>query len=85
MRLRINVTVFSTMQYVFVRLLIIKWSMVTYYVASQTADDVKNLTTKLFKTDEYSKNVRPLKDQRKTVDVSNSLTLNSKSFLLCAL
>ncbi|KAH3887775.1 neuronal acetylcholine receptor subunit alpha-9-like [Dreissena polymorpha] len=71
------VTVFSNMHFLFVRLMIFQWSMATCYVASQTADDVKNLTIKLFKTDEYSKIVRPLKDQSQSVKVFTELILNT--------
>ncbi|XP_052250917.1 snaclec 3-like isoform X2 [Dreissena polymorpha] len=71
------VTLFSNMQYVFVRLLILQWSLITCYVASQTADDVKNLTTTLYKSAEYSKKVRPLKDQNEAVVVGTDLILDA--------
>ncbi|XP_052250668.1 acetylcholine receptor subunit beta-like isoform X2 [Dreissena polymorpha] len=71
------VTVFSNMQYVFVRLLILQWSLITCYVASQTADDVKNLTTTLYKSAEYNKKVRPLKDQNEAVVVGTDLILDA--------
>ncbi|KAH3747635.1 neuronal acetylcholine receptor subunit alpha-5-like [Dreissena polymorpha] len=55
----------------------LQWSLITCYVASQTAEDVKNLTMTLFKTAGYSKTVRPLKNQSHVVVVQTDLVLNS--------
>ncbi|KAH3706846.1 hypothetical protein DPMN_066236 [Dreissena polymorpha] len=65
------------MPYEFVRLLMLQWICTTGFVTSETADDVKNLIKKLFHSDGYSKNIRPLIKQSDVVEVETHMILNT--------